>query len=69
MQLDAQIRRAIKKSGKSRYAISVKSGISQSVLSRFMAEDDPMQISRDNLERLLPVLGLKLVLEKISDHR
>ena len=57
-----ELRRAIREaeeSGRSRYAIARESGVSQSVLSRFMRGERPT-ITLETLEKLRTVLRLRL---------
>ena len=56
-----QLRRAIDRSGKTRYRISLESGISQAVLSRFVNRQ--RELSLANVDALCSALGLRLVLE------
>ena len=53
------MRKAIEASGKSRYRISLDSGVSQAQLSRFVNGERGM--SAENLERLAKSLGLEIV--------
>ena len=52
------IRRTIEKSSMTRYELAKKSGVSESVLSRFMSNSCGMTIT--TLDKLAPVLGLTL---------
>lgn len=58
--IDEQLRQAMKDSNLSRYAIAQKSGISQSVLSRFASGD--RGLTAETAERLAHSLGLRLAL-------
>lgn len=51
------LREAVRRSIKSRYRIAKESGLSESVISRFM---DGAGISSDSLDRLAETLGLRL---------
>ena len=62
-----QVRRAIRTSGVSRYAISKATGIAQSQLSRLMHGENGLSI--DSLERLLAFLELEIVIRPISRSR
>jgi transcriptional regulator with XRE-family HTH domain len=52
------LRRAIAESGLSRYAVSVRSGVDQAALSRFMA--GKRGLSLDSVDKLVDVLGLEV---------
>ena len=56
------VRTAIRESGLSRYEIAKKTGVSQSVLSRFMSGETGMTLA--TLERIAPLLGLEIVIRK-----
>jgi hypothetical protein len=56
-----QLRQAIERSGKSRYRISLDSGISEAVLSRFANEETDLTLA--NTDKLCAALGLRVVLE------
>lgn len=56
-----QLRRAIKESGLSRYAISKATGIDQAQLSNLMSGKAGLGI--DNIEKLMNYLGLELTLQ------
>ncbi|MCA9289392.1 MAG: helix-turn-helix transcriptional regulator [Phycisphaerales bacterium] len=60
-----QLRRAVETCGQSQYAISKETGVSTSVLSRFVASGHGLR--SDNIDRLCAHLGLTLV--KRSGHR
>ncbi len=53
-----QLRRAVERSGQSRYAISKATGIPASVLSRFVASGRGLR--SENIDRLCAYLGLVL---------
>ena len=53
-----QLKAAIEASGESRYALSCKSGVQQSALSRFMGGS--RSLSLESAARLAEVLGLEL---------
>jgi len=55
-----QVRRAIKASGTTRYAISKATGIPQSQLARLMTGEKGLSI--ESLERLANCLGLEIVI-------
>lgn len=57
MKLTDQLRDLIRTCGKTRYRISQESGVPQSTLSRFMSGTE---MSTAALDRLAPVLGLKI---------
>jgi len=63
-----QLRRAVRKSELSRYAIWKRTGVAQSVLSRFLS-DPAVGLSMDAVDKLVEVLGLKLVPEKPTRKR
>jgi len=56
-----QLRRAIERSGKSRYRISQESGIAEAVLSRFIHGERDLKL--DTADRLCAALGLQVVLK------
>lgn len=56
-----QLRRAIKESGLSRYAISKATGIDQAQLSNLMSGKAGLGL--DNIEKLMNYLGLELTLQ------
>jgi transcriptional regulator with XRE-family HTH domain len=58
----SKLRRAILESGLSRYAISVKSGVDQAALSRFLA--GKRSLSLDSVDKLVDVLGLEVRLPR-----
>ena len=55
-----QIRRAIRKSGQSRYAISKKSGVEQSALSRLMSGE--RGLSLEAVEKLADALDVEIII-------
>lgn len=55
-----QLRRAIERSGKSRYRISKETGITQSVLSRFM--HGTAGLSVENIDRVCQCIGAKVAI-------
>ena len=57
-----ELKRKIQASGKSRYALSKKTGIEESALSRFMAGTRGLSI--DSIEKLVEALGCEIVLRK-----
>ncbi|HZW31208.1 MAG TPA: helix-turn-helix transcriptional regulator [Isosphaeraceae bacterium] len=52
------LRRAILESGLTRYAISVKSGVNQAALSRFVAGKRSLNL--ESVDKLVEVLGLEV---------
>jgi DNA-binding phage protein len=54
-----QLRRAVKRSEETRYAISQQTGIAQSILSRFVNQDSGLSI--ESIDKLCEFLGLRLV--------
>ncbi len=56
-----QLRRAIERSGKTRYRISQESGIAQAVLSRFVNGERDLKV--DTADKLCAALGVRVVLE------
>ena len=56
-----QLRRIIARSGMSRYEIAQRSGVSQAALSKLMSG---LHITTETLDRLAPVLGLRIVAKK-----
>lgn len=58
LKLSQQIRRHVRECGLSVYAISQSSGVSQSVLSRFLAGERSPTL--DTVDKLAEVLGLEL---------
>jgi hypothetical protein len=56
-----QLREATRASAKSRYRISVETGIAQSILSRFLNQG--AGLSMENIDRLCACLGARLVME------
>jgi transcriptional regulator with XRE-family HTH domain len=59
--LSEQLREAVERSGKTRYRISLETGISQAVLSRFVNRQ--RELSLANVDTLCAALGLRVVLE------
>ena len=59
--LAERLRGAIERSGKTRYRISLESGISQAVLSRFV--NRKREISLANVDALCAALELRVVIE------
>ena len=60
--LAEELRKAIRDTGRSRYAISRATGVSEAVLSRFMA--GKFNLSLANAERIAGFLGLRLVQDR-----
>lgn len=56
-----QLRRAVERSGQTRYAISKATGIPASVLSRFVASGRGLR--SENIDRLCAYLGLVLTVK------
>ena len=52
------LRRAIRECGMTRYAISVRTGIAQSTLSRFMKGERGLSLTA--IDRLMDALGLEI---------
>jgi hypothetical protein len=52
------LRRAILDSGQSRYAVSVRSGVDQAVLSRFIAGKSGLSL--ESVDKLVDALGLEV---------
>ena len=59
-----QLRRVIRESGISNYALSQKTGIAQSALSRFMRKQSSLTL--DSVDRLAVLLNLKITHESPS---
>jgi len=59
VKLSEQVRRAVKESGLSRYAICKAIGMDQSIMSRFMTGRGGLQ--QDSLDALADVLRLDIV--------
>lgn len=57
-----QIRAALADSGLSMYEVSKRSGVDQATLSRLMHRE--RGISVESLEKLAPVVGLRIVMTK-----
>jgi len=55
------LRRAVKRSHKTRYRIAKETGIAQSILSRFINQG--AGVSMDSIDKLCECLGLRLVAE------
>ncbi len=53
-----QLMRAIRESGVSRYSISVRTGIDQAVLTRFMQGKSGLSV--DSIDKLMDVLDLEI---------
>ncbi len=53
-----QLRKAIRDSGMTRYAISVQTGIAQSTLCKFVQGERGMSL--DSVDRLMDCLGLEI---------
>lgn len=61
------VRRAIEKSGMTRYRIHKASGIDQAALTRFM--HGTTGLSTASLDKLAPVLGLQLIIKPRSQRK
>lgn len=61
-KLSDQIKRAIEKSGMSRYRLSCESGVDQGHLSRFV--HGKAGLSLDALDEIGLVLGLRIIVER-----
>jgi transcriptional regulator with XRE-family HTH domain len=57
-----QLKRAIRESGMSRYALSKATGVDQGTLSKFLSGQ--RSISLDSVDKLVDVLGLTLTAQK-----
>lgn len=60
MNIDQAIRRAIKKSGKTRYAIAKGAGVDYATFSRYLDEGRDVRLS--TIEALAAYLGIKVSL-------
>jgi hypothetical protein len=61
-RISDQLREAIERSGKTRYRISLETGITQSQLSRFV-NDPAVSLSLANIDKLCECIGAELVLK------
>jgi len=59
--ISAQLRDNIQKCGKTRYRLSLETGISQSVLSRFVSGKSELTIA--NAEKLCVAIGTELLIK------
>jgi transcriptional regulator with XRE-family HTH domain len=59
--ISEQLRQAVERSGKTRYRISMETGITQSQLSRFV-NDPNVNLSLANIDKLCECIGAELVL-------
>jgi transcriptional regulator with XRE-family HTH domain len=57
-----QLRKAIEKSGKTRYRLSVESGIDQATLSRFIKHGTGLSLA--NVDKLCECIGAELRFKK-----
>jgi hypothetical protein len=64
--LSEQLRQAIRECGESRYALSKRTGIDQSTLTRFMSGERGLRL--DVVDVLADVLGLELRPRKSRDE-
>ena len=62
-----QLRRAIERSDLTRYEISKRTGVAQSILSRFVNQG--AGLSMDSINKLCECLGLRLVAEGRRKHK
>lgn len=62
MDMNDQVRQAIKQCGMTQYRIAQVTGITRGALSRFMAGDRDMTLV--TLEKIAPVIGVRLVTTK-----
>ncbi len=67
MKASASIRRAIRSSGITRYAIAKATGIGQSTLSRFVRGQGGLSL--DTLDKLADLLGLEIVTRRSTRKR
>lgn len=67
VSLSEQIRRAVKKCGQTRYAISKATGIAESTLSRFLAGERGLPMK--TLDRLADHLDLNLAAPQHTDRK
>lgn len=65
--LTEQLKRAIRTSGLTRYAISKATGIDQGQLSKFMKGETTLGIAK--AEQLADFLGLEIMLQSKSDRQ
>ena len=61
VSMNEQLRDAIERSGKSRYRISLESGVSQAVLSRFVNGHADLTVA--TAEKLCKAIGAELILK------
>jgi hypothetical protein len=59
--INERLRDAIKRCGKSRYRISLESGVSQAVVSRFV--NGQTELTLANVEKLCESIGAELILK------
>jgi hypothetical protein len=59
-----QLRRAITSSDKSRYRISLETGISESILSRFVNRGAGLSLA--NIDKLGNCIGAKIAIESVN---
>lgn len=60
-RISEQLRHAIEQCGESRYRLSKETGVSQSILSRFI--NGEMGLNLENIDRLCEYLGARLVVD------
>lgn len=65
--LSGQLRRAIERSGMSRYRICKQIGLAESAMSRFMSSE--RGLSMEVLDRLFPLLNLRVVVEQLGKKK
>jgi hypothetical protein len=61
------VRRAIAESGETRYAISLKTGVDQAALSRFMAGKSSLNLG--TIDKLVDGLGIKVKLPRSTKDK
>jgi DNA-binding Xre family transcriptional regulator len=59
-----RLRRAVSTCGKTRYRISIETGISESILSRFVNKGAGLSLA--NVDKLCECIGAELVLKPVS---
>ena len=67
MSTTQQLQQLILQCGMTRYELAQKSGVAEAVLSRFMAGKRGM--TTDTLDRLAPVLGLRITANPKPPHK
>ena len=64
---NVQLRRAVEQSDLTRYKISKRTGIAQSILSRFINQGAGLSMA--SIDKLIDCLGLRLVDENVSKRK